>query len=356
MRVNTLVHFEWDGNAYVESYSEFYEYCGEIARCDFIFGGDTTVEAPQPSEEERALQAKQLELIEQEEADTAALRPFLLQSLGLIEDPALTAEEQTEFDALTAKRDAQGEIQKQKKQEGATAFISFFGAKDKEDVSEEVTVIAGEDFTDADAARLAELQAKQDEGVVLREMTEEEIDSGLTPSELRQKEIQTLTEERQILALKGELPISEAFKQQKQNEWEKFKEANAQKGIVIEGDTPEEGVSTSSPGIQAIRQFNERFDIVEDAQRRGEISQGTANLASITGTISGTKQQEFNNFIGFPGRTAGTSQRVGAAFQPFQFNSQMQFDANQANAANSAANTQALLGGFGSLAGGFLAA
>ncbi len=46
----------------------------------------TKVEAPQPSAEERELQTIQLNQIREQEAEQAQLRPFQLESLGLIEE------------------------------------------------------------------------------------------------------------------------------------------------------------------------------------------------------------------------------------------------------------------------------
>lgn len=47
----------------------------------------TTVQAPQPSAEERELQTMQLDLARQEAAQQEALRPFVLQNQGLTQDP-----------------------------------------------------------------------------------------------------------------------------------------------------------------------------------------------------------------------------------------------------------------------------
>ncbi len=230
----------------------------------------TKVEAPQPSAEERELQTIQLNQIREQEAEQAQLRPFQLESLGLIEETD---------------------------EAGATS---------------------------------------------LRKLTEDERRATLSPSQQRQEDIRTAQEERSLLALKGEIPLTESFRQQKQSQFERFKEAQARIGNFITGDTPEDASATGTSGIQALRQFKERFGILEEAQRRGEIQSGVGNLLAIQSGVTGVQQQQLQQQIAFPQRRAGFLSSVGQAFQPFQFNRNLQFQANQQTAANKAQFTSDL--------------
>ena len=49
-------------------------------------GGGTTVAAPVPTAEERALQAEQLKILQQQTAETAQMRPYVLKGMGLMEE------------------------------------------------------------------------------------------------------------------------------------------------------------------------------------------------------------------------------------------------------------------------------
>ena len=73
-----------------------YEYSGPVAECK----GAGKSGYPQPTAEEKAIQAIQLETLEQSKADTESLRPFLLKSMGLTEGDdgvprKMTTEERT---------------------------------------------------------------------------------------------------------------------------------------------------------------------------------------------------------------------------------------------------------------------
>jgi len=236
-------------------------------------GGSTEVQAPQPSAEERELQQIQINQIREQEAEQAQLRPFQLQSLGLIEE------------------------------DGA-----------------------------------------------LRRITEEERIGGLTESQRETEDIAGLQRDRQLLALKGEIPLTESFRQSKRDQFERFKEAQARQGNFITGDNPEDATGTGTAGIEALRQFKERFGILEEAQRRGEIQSGTANLLATQSGITGVRQQNIQNQIAFPQRRSGFLSSIGQAFQPFQFNRNQQFQANQQNAQNQGG----FLSDIGSLAGTLL--
>jgi hypothetical protein len=313
MKIYTKVVIDYDGNTIEE---ESYEYDGPIAKCY-----ETTVEAPEISAKERDLQTLRLRQLRAQEREQLALRPFQLQTLGLIEEDIKTPEIEANL---------------------AAKLQEYNEAISREDWGTASRL--GTEYEDMVA------RTKQ-----VRRLTEEERVAGLTPSQLRQEEIRGLQEERQLLALKGELPLTEQFTQQKKSQFEQFKEAQARQGNIITGDTPEEAVAQSSPGIQALRQFRERFGILEEAQRRGEIQSGTANLLALQGGISARQQQQLQQQIAFPGRRAGFLTQLGQAQQPFQFQRGLQFQAGQQTAANRAQLFGDIAGAFGTGTGAFLA-
>ena len=83
-----------------------------------------------------------------------------------------------------------------------------------------------------------------------------------------------LSTQRQEKALKGELPLSEATKQQKLKEFQQLKETVARSGGGIDGDTPETAVGRGTAGNEALGEFTRRWGLVEDTERRGEITSG----------------------------------------------------------------------------------
>ncbi|MFA7120534.1 MAG: hypothetical protein WC277_03595 [Bacilli bacterium] len=60
-----------------------YEYDGPIAHCG---GGSTTVQAPQPTAQEIALQQEQLNILQQQRSETEMMKPYVLSGMGLVEE------------------------------------------------------------------------------------------------------------------------------------------------------------------------------------------------------------------------------------------------------------------------------
>jgi len=233
--------------------------------------GSTKVEAPEVTKEERELQKLQLEIVKRQMAEDELLRPFVLESMRLVETPEGT----------------------------------------------------------------------------LRQMTEEEYTATLSPVELANYQNLQLQIERQRKALMGELPLTEALTQQKATEFKSFKEAMARAGNPIEGDEPGSAIAQTTSGIQALKTFNERWGLVEDAERRGELTLGQQTLTQTLGVASDIGQRDWSQQAAFPQRTAGLLTGIGQALQPYQFQRQMEYQANAQNAMNRAG----ILGGIGNLLG-----
>lgn len=116
----------------------------------------------------------------------------------------------------------------------------------------------------------------------LRKMTDVEYYNQLTPEEKGSYDITKKQQERLKLALEGKLPIDEGTQQKKVSEFTAFKEAMARKGNLVEGDSLSDANATSTPGIQSLSELRKYWASREDAQARGEIDSGTANLLNLT--------------------------------------------------------------------------
>lgn len=235
--------------------------------------GSTSVEAPQPTAEEIAIQREQLELMRQSRAEQAALRPFILQSLRLIEP-----------------LDTPG---------------------------------------------------------VLRRMTDEEFLASLSPTERTAEENLRLAQERERKALAGELPLTEAGQQRKREEFAAFKEQMARAGNPITGDTPESATAQTTAGIQGLKAFQERWGLVEEAERRGELSSGTSAVLQRMGVATDIGGAQRAGLLQFPAGPAALAQGYGGLLQPYQYQRALQFQATR----ESSANRLGLLQGAGQLAG-----
>lgn len=237
-------------------------------------GGDTEVQAPQPTSEEVAIQREQLTILKEQRAEQELFKPLIMQQMGLVE----------------------------------------------------------EDGT-------------------LRRMTAEERTAVMTPSEIKQQEIIGLQQERQVRGLKGEIPVSEATSQRKSEEFRSFKEAMSRAGNPITGDTPETATSQTTAGIQSLSAFKKRWGLLEEAERRGELTAGTSALLSTLGTTAGLGQQKVAQFGAFPQRQAGLFQQYGQALQPYQFQRGLQFQATQQTALNKAQQRAGLMQAIGTAVG-----
>lgn len=181
----------------------------------------------------------------------------------------------------------------------------------------------------------------------LRQMSEEEYRGTLTGTDLQAYENLQLQLERQTKALKGELPLTEALVQQKATEFRTFKEAMARAGNPIEGDDPGSATTTTTSGFQGLKTFNERWGLIEDAERRGELTAGQATISQTLGVASDIGARETATKFGFPTKTLPIMQGISSAMQPYQFQREMEYNVAMQNAANKAG----LLGGMGNLAG-----
>jgi len=181
----------------------------------------------------------------------------------------------------------------------------------------------------------------------LRQMTDEEYRGTLDPVELQAYENLILQQERQTKALKGELPLSEALVQQKATEFKNFKEAMARAGNPITGEDPGSAIANTTSGFQGLKTFNERWGLVEDAERRGELTTGQQTLTQSLGVASDIGIRDWTKLAAFPTRTSGILTGISQAMQPIQYQKSLEYNASMQTAANKAG----LLGDIGGLAG-----
>lgn len=197
---------------------------------------------------------------------------------------------------------------------------------------------------------LQSLRLTRENGAI-RQMTDEEFRASLSPSELLAHENLLATQERQAKALAGELPLTEAGQQKKAEEFRIFKEAMARSGNPITGETPETATATTTPGIQGLRAFNQRFGLLEEAERFGELSRGTSSILQRLGITSDIAARERAGLLDFPTGPLRRTQVGTQALQPFQFDRALQFQANVIGSQNQAAFTAGLLELAGTIGG-----
>lgn len=222
-------------------------------------------------------------------------------------------------------------------------------AQEKELTSLQIQIIKDQ-MADDELLRpfvLSAMRLTEDEGGALRQMTDDEYKATLSGQDLLAYNNLTLQLERQEKALKGELPLSEASVQQKATEFKNFKEAMARAGNKIEGDDPASAVGLSTSAIQALKTFNERWQLAEDTERRGELTSGQQLINQTTGLTADIGQQDWSKMVSFPTRTSGLVGLASTASEPLREYRMMQYQAGAQNAANQAG----VLSGIGNLVG-----
>jgi hypothetical protein len=299
-------------------------------------GGGTTVEAPKPSPQEIALQEKQLEILNQQTADYAQMKPILYQMMGYKEDVTDTTAQTAnpEYAAWKTKYDAlmgQGE--------GPKTWIP--PANDAE---------TGHWSTDAREAGLAQIGAAPAQFTTtggktskIVPMTQEEKLAQMNPLQRAQYEINMSLAEREKQALEGKLPISPALEE----------------AMTKQMTNLESYMSTrlgprwreSTPGIQAVTQMSAKHDMIREEARRGAISD---TMGLMTGGTNAALNQTMTTAGGLSSTLQGGNQlfqMAGQAQEPYRYYNNLSYQANVENARSKNAASAGLLGGIGQLAG-----
>lgn len=176
----------------------------------------------------------------------------------------------------------------------------------------------------------------------LRRLTPEELEAGRTPGEQRAFDITRESQERQLAALRGELPVSPALEQELQQQQTRLEEGLSRR---LGG-----GFATTTAGQQALARQQQTAGVLREEARRGQIGQGQGILASRLAGQLGQQGQQFGQFQGIGAGGLGLLGGLGQAQQGFQFNRQLEFQAaqqTQANRANQLAGIGQLVGTVG---------
>jgi len=327
-------------------------------------GSTTTVSAPGPSSEETAINKKILDLLNKQERDMEVFKPILMDEYGIEE----VMQDRPDFADLNNVQDymerggsfgsaAKDEQVRNTLQEYTNSWEKKQGLLSKLEeatqagktaeatqVQEELDQI--EQFRQGVRTDLSKLQTSTLQLTAERKAENEQI--GLLDKANR--EIALAKAERQKLALEGKIPISTGTSLRKQEQFSLLKEGASRMGHTIEGDAPESAVSDSTAGSQLLGEFNRTWGLLEDAERRGEISEGGASFLNSYGAAKGTQ------VTGVPQTNyAGLVPQYVSALQPYQNNRNMQFSANAATQQNKTQMASGLLQAIGTGAGMYAA-
>ncbi len=169
---------------------------------------------------------------------------------------------------------------------------------------------------------LQSMRLKRDEEGNLVKMTEEEFKESLGVADLQAYENLLLSQERQSRALRGELPLTEAGQQRKMEEFASFKERMARSGHVIEGDDPESATAETTSGIQGLKAFNQRYGLLEEAERYGELNRGTSAIMQRMGVASDIGTRRTGGMLDFPTGPLRRSQAAAGLLRPHYYQPQ----------------------------------
>lgn len=279
-----------------------------------------SVEAPKPSDEERALQREQAELLRQQRdilSDQADMQELLL--------PAFAAQS-----GLNLIYGDDGEIT---------------------GVEHIIDPALQQQATEAQFEQLLAEQEFYKENSGLREL---------------QFDVEKQLAERSLKALRGELDVDPALERELGQQEETLRERLRQQFGA--------GFETGTPGIQALQEFQDSATGLRSAARRGELTLSEQLGQARTALRQGQGQQTINNLgqlLGLQGINTGNQQQAifgpalsiaggigqnaagfGSAQIPYQQQRQMEFDASMFNAQNSGG----FLGPLGSIFGSVLSA
>lgn len=216
--------------------------------------------APGPSEEERELQRLQIEMLREQQNRQDMLRPILFEELGL--EPQFA-----EANPRVA------ELQQQREQ------------------LEQQFVGADPDERTAIQAQLDNVQQQLDRAVQEGDIVG--FERKPDPLEDMRENIQRMQLERTQAALEGELPVSPAL-EQNLSEQEKNLRARLR-------DQLGPGFETSTPGIEALAEFEQRSEALREEARRGQLT-AAEQMALSREQASGRR---LGDFINLASGTAG---------------------------------------------------
>ena len=177
----------------------------------------------------------------------------------------------------------------------------------------------------------------------IRKMTDDEYQNSLTDTQKLAYKAEKLQQERVINALEGKLPVSTALENDISDREKVLRETLAQKlGSNYE---------TSTPGIQALAEFNKKADELREQSRLGEITSGTGLMLNQMGFLETSAKSTTSMFGGLPSRYGTQVATAGQALQPYQYYNGLNAQIAMQNAQNQNQYNSGLMGGIGSLMG-----
>lgn len=114
---------------------------------------------------------------------------------------------------------------------------------------------------------------------------------GMTNAQKLYRNLQSQID-RQTRALKGDLPVSEGLQQSRERD----------QGLLTEDLARQGAAPVSTAGIQSQAEFDKRFDLREDVERRAEIQTGQANIGRSLGLLSNERDTRISQLANLPRR------------------------------------------------------
>ena len=308
-------------------------------------GGGTTVQAPQPSAEERALQAKQLELLEMQQKEYSQLRPLLYEMMGYKENitGTTTQTETPEYLDWKKKYDAimRNDFSGIAPPADPNQFIDEYG-----NVVHSPGWVAPNTREGAlKAIGVAPTQFTTTGGQVssIVPMTEDEKLARMNPLQRAQYEIDLQLAAREKSALAGTLPISPALEESL------GKQMSSLESYMSTRLGPRWREST--PGIQALTKMSAYHDMIREEARRGAISEGLGQMIAGNQAYTSGATANYGGMMNMTSPYAQLFGQAGQAQEPYRYYNNLAFQANVANAQAASQRSAGLMGGIGSLAG-----
>jgi len=284
---------------------------------------------PQPTAEEKALQAYQLAMLKKESRYYDLLEPMLLAKSGYkLSSKTVGATPGTEKTYQAGEKVYNYDPGSFKTQVGDPGNVEGYLPSADKYFYEGQEVQYGQDAQGKyiianQPITIGTPGTPGEEDYELLKMTDEERQDLLTPQELADEELARKYQERQLAALEGKLPISPAMEENIQNQ------KNTLSATLAAKLGPNWAATT--PGIQAMTQFEQAAELVREEARRGAIGQGVNLIGQGQQLTTPTATPTYTS-LGTMGSLYGGQQgRIPGILQPYQQQGLGQFQASMAN-------------------------
>jgi hypothetical protein len=155
--------------------------------------------------------------------------------------------------------------------------------------------------------------------------------------------------ERQRKALAGEVPLTEAMKQAKQEEFKRLRRSTG----TISGADPSSADAGDTIAAQRLAEFDKKWGLVEEAQRHGEL--GAANQAMMQNrALMEQSQRGAGQMTGLGDIYGQQASGYSSIMQPYAAYNQAAYQAQAANQATQMNFLNSMIGGAALLGGAAL--